>query len=225
MSPSQENPEPLPEPLPEAFPSPILTLTPNPSTTLHIRPFHPSDTLQVSRIANNTFISSCMRNTFPYPYTLQDAHNWIHIATTSFSDPVTKPTISDQPLHLDYAIVLNGRLIGDIGLKPLWDIESETFEIGYWLSEEAWGKGIMTLVLKEFITWTWEQFPAIRRLEAMTFSFNEASKRVLTKAGFVKEGVKREAVTKGDKVWDMVVFGLLRREWTTQVFNITSDEP
>ncbi|KAK4202234.1 acyl-CoA N-acyltransferase [Triangularia verruculosa] len=225
MASSQETPNSRLEPLPEALPSPILTLTPNASTTLHIRPFHPSDTPQVARVANNPLIASCMRNTFPYPYTLQDAQNWIKIATTSFTDPPTKPNISGRPLHLDYAVVLNSQVIGAIGLKPFWDIESDAFEVGYWLGEEAWGKGIMTLVLKEFINWTWEQFPTIRRLEAMTYSFNEGSKRVLTNAGFVKEGVKREAVRKGDKVWDMVIFGLLRREWTTQAFSIVSAEP
>ncbi|KAK0670723.1 acyl-CoA N-acyltransferase [Cercophora samala] len=217
MSPSQETPESLPK----TPPPPILTFTPKPHTTLQIRPFHPPDAPQVARVANSPRIASCMRNTFPHPYNLQDAQYWINLATTSFSHPATKPTKSGQPLLLAYAIILDGVLVGDIGLKPLWDIESETFEIGYWLGEQFWGAGIMTAVLKEFIAWTWEQFPTVRRLEAMVFDFNEGSKRVLTRAGFVQEGVKREAVRKGDKICDMIVFGLLRREWTTQTFSIS----
>ncbi|KAK0748100.1 acyl-CoA N-acyltransferase [Apiosordaria backusii] len=230
MSSSQDSPEPLSEPLPQRPahipPSPILTfpLPHDPTTTLTIRAWFPLDTLHLPPIASNPLISSRMRNTFPYPYTLQDAHNWVRHATTSFSDPLTKPTLSNQPLHLNYAILLNGELIGDIGLKPLFDIESETFEIGYWIAESAWGRGIMTAVVREFITWVWEQFPTVRRLEAQLFDFNEQSKRVLVKNGFVREGVRREAVVKAGKVWDMEVWGLLRREWTTQVFSISSAE-
>ncbi|VBB72257.1 Putative N-acetyltransferase [Podospora comata] len=209
--------------LPSTPPPPILTLIPKTHTTIEIRPFHIFDARPVARIANSPRIASCMRNTFPYPYTSKDANHWLLIATRSYSDPETKPTKSGKPLLLDYAIIVNGVLVGDIGLKPLWDVESDTFEIGYWLGEEFWGVGIMTAVLKEFIAWVWEQFPTVRRLEAMVFDFNEGSKKVLSRVGFVQEGVKREAVRKGDKIHDMVVFGLLRREWTTQVLSVSAE--
>jgi len=107
-------------------------------------------------------------------------------------------------------------LVGSIGIRPLGADETLTVEFGYWLGEEYWGRGIMSDAASGFARWVLENFPAdeVLRLEANVFSSNEASRRVVTKAGFVHEGTRRKA---GVKRWDggivdILMFGLLRED-------------
>ncbi|KAL4996878.1 acyl-CoA N-acyltransferase [Aspergillus recurvatus] len=144
-----------------------------------------------------------MRNAFPSPYNESDASSWITFAT------------SQNPPH-DFAICLasTNTVIGAIGIKPRTDIQHRSVELGYWVSEEYWGRGIASEAVEEFVRWVFgqEEFGHVVRLDAEVFDGNEGSKRVLEKAGFVSEGRKRCAVEKRGVVLDTFVYALIRED-------------
>ncbi|KAE8149082.1 hypothetical protein BDV25DRAFT_130644 [Aspergillus avenaceus] len=167
-------------------PSPILRLN-----TILIRPLYSGDTPSLTREANNLKISRWMRNQFPSPYTLADAQIWLTVAS---------PT--------DFAICRadDNVLIGGIGLKPREDIYYRSMEIGYWLGEGHWGKGIVTEALKAVTAWAFERHPSVLRIDAEVFQGNEGSRRVLEKAGYEFEGRKKWAVEKNGVVMDVMIY-------------------
>ncbi|KAL5333736.1 acyl-CoA N-acyltransferase [Aspergillus crustosus] len=177
---------------------PILTL---PKTSTQIRPFHTSSSeyATLAAAANNTSISKNMRNGFPSPYTIESSETWI-----SF--------VQSQSQTTDFAISLasTNELIGAIGLKPKPDVYYRSMELGYWISEEHWGKGIAGEAVPAFCEWVFGEFKNVLRIEAEVFDGNEGSRRVLEKAGFVAEGRKKWAVEKNGVVLDVWVYALLR---------------
>lgn len=191
--------------------TPILSL-PN----LTIRPLHPSDAPSLAHHGNDPEVSKQMRDTFPHPYHLADAH---HFITTLASQTTTNGVL------LHYAICLvapssflstsspsGAALIGCIGLKPLPDVEARGFELGYWLGREHWARGYATEAVRAFSRWAFETFPGLLRLEARVHEGNGGSEAVLCKAGYQREGVRRKAVWKGGRALDLVLFGMLRGE-------------
>ncbi|KAL4986231.1 acyl-CoA N-acyltransferase [Aspergillus falconensis] len=183
-------------------PTPILHL---PKSSTLIRPFTPitSDTQSLAHHANNPKIAQYMRNAFPSPYKESDASNWIAFAT------------SQHPTH-DFAICLasTNTVIGAIGLKPRTDIQHRSMELGYWVGEEYWGRGIGSEAVVQFVRWVFgqEEFGHLVRLDAEVFEGNEGSKRILEKAGFVCEGRRRSAVEKRGVVLDTFVYALIRED-------------
>lgn len=188
-------PQPQPTSLPN-LPAPIVTL-PN----CVIRAFHPRDAGQMAVAANSPDIAKYMRNTYPYPYTLDSANYWINFATSA------------SPM-INFAICSpDGRdFLGSIGLRPGADIECRTYEVGYWIAPAAWGRGLATEVLRGFSRWAFETFGEVLRLEGCVFATNEPSSKVLAKVGFVHEGTRRRAVWKNGEVLDLKIYGLLREE-------------
>jgi ribosomal-protein-alanine N-acetyltransferase len=85
-------------------------------------------------------------------------------------------------------------------------------ELGYWLSASAWGSGIATEACTAAVEFGFRELN-LARIYAQVLAGNRASQRVLEKLGMVTEGVKRAHVRKGDKLLDVVFYGLLRDEW------------
>lgn len=195
--------EPQPQPTPLPIPTPILTL-PN----CVIRAYHPQDAEDMAVAANSPDIARYMRNTFPSPYTLDSARQWIEIATTTTGAP------SPGSPTLNYGIYSpdGRRCLGGIGMRPCRDVECRTYEVGYWIAPAAWGRGMATAALTLFSRWAFETFPEVLRLEAQVFGNNDRSCRVLTKVGFAHEGTRRRAVWKNGEVLDLKIYGLLREE-------------
>jgi RimJ/RimL family protein N-acetyltransferase len=161
-----------------------------------IRPFTEEDVESLAKAANNPKIARWTRNRFPHPYTTDDAKEWISMANSA------SPVLNFAICKLDSPSV-----IGGIGLKTLDDIYYRTMEIGYWLSEDVWGQGIATEVVTAFSDWAFARFdPLLLRLEAETFDGNEASGRVLAKAGFAFEGRHKMAAEKWGKVMDTLTY-------------------
>ncbi|XDG01419.1 hypothetical protein ABKA04_001034 [Annulohypoxylon sp. FPYF3050] len=180
---------------PQSEPTPIVK-----TDKCYIRAYIPSDAEATSVAANHPEISQYMRNRFPYPYTMEHAKFWVDHAAKG--DPM-----------VNYAIFApDGAFAGAIGLMPRDDTEYRTWEIGYWISMDYWGKGIATSALKGFSVWAFKQFPDLLRLEAQVFEGNDASMKVLEKVGYTKEGVRRRAICKKDKIMDQHVYGLLKEE-------------
>lgn len=154
--------------------------------------------------ANSPDIARYMRNTFPSPYTLDSARQMIELASA--------PASGSPRLHFGI-FSPDGQLhLGGIGLKPGRDVECRTYEVGYWITPAAWGRGLATAALTAFSRWVFETFPEVLRLAACVYGNNDRSCRVLVKVGFVHEGTRRRAVWKNGEVLDLKEYGLLREE-------------
>lgn len=164
-----------------------------------VRAYKESDTESLAKAADNPKIARCLRNTFPNPYTITDAKKWISIANTP-------PTLDFAICSPDSSIV-----IGGIGLKARDDIHHRTMEIGYWICEEYWYRGIATEVVSAFSKWAFENFEHLMRLEAEVFEENMASCRVLEKSGFEFEGRQRAAIEKMGIVMDAFIYAKIRQ--------------
>jgi RimJ/RimL family protein N-acetyltransferase len=104
---------------------------------------------------------------------------------------------------------VGGAVAGGIGYT-LGAYEARlTATIGYWLAEPFWGRGIATAALEHLTQYAFEAH-ALRRISSVVMSPNIASMRVLEKAGYVREGVMRNAVVKRGEVYDLVLFALVR---------------
>lgn len=137
-----------------------------------------------------------MKDRFPHPYTLDDAARWIRHAATS--DPETH-----------FAIVVGGEAAGGIGIDLQTDVFHRCAEIGYWLGEAFWGRGIATEAVRAVTQWAFSRF-GICRVEAVVFAWNPASMRVLEKAGYVCEGRQRKRVTKDGETTDLLLYAVVR---------------
>lgn len=163
----------------------------------HLRPFKDSDKDDLVRIANNKKIAQFLTNKFPHPYTKQDAINWLKLCKTKRGE-------------IRFAIATETELIGGFGLLPCSDIHAQTMGLGYWLSEDYWGKGIVTQVVARMVEYIFEIYPDIVRLEALVYEGNEGSKRVLEKNGFTCEGCLRKNITKYDKIYDAFIYARIK---------------
>jgi len=161
-----------------------------------IRAWQKNDAESLAENANNIRIWNNVRNFFPYPYTKKDAKAFI------------KEALKKKRCE-DFAIVVENRAVGGIGFVPGYDIERLNGEIGYWISEDFWNKGIMTNVLKDTVDFIFRNTEIIR-LFTLVFEFNEGSMRVLEKAGFKKVAILKKAAIKNHKIINMHYFELLK---------------
>ncbi|OJD34676.1 glycosyltransferase family 25 protein [Diplodia corticola] len=117
------------------------------------------------------------------------------------------------PATIHYAICIGDECVGGIGVKPGVGEHARSAELGYWLGEAAWGRGIMTEAAAAYADWVFETVPRLERLGGCVYSGNVGSVRVLEKIGFRREGSLRRSVWKGGVWRDLDLFGLLRDEW------------
>ena len=164
-----------------------------------IRSFHKNDIESIVRYGNNRNVSIHLRDTFPYPYRRSDAQAWLKFVAT-------------QSPEANFALASQEELVGGIGLRLLGDVDCVSAELGYWLGEPFWGKGIATEAVKHFLPFCFREFE-IARIYAEVFSGNEASIRVLEKCGFEAEGIMRQAVVKDGVLKDKFVLALRREDF------------
>jgi RimJ/RimL family protein N-acetyltransferase len=161
-----------------------------------LRPWQPGDEPSLVRHANNPRISRHLRDAFPYPYTLADAHWWIQHATAA-------------PPNISLAIVVDHQAVGGIGLILKDDIYRRSAEIGYWLGEQFHGRGIMTEAVRTLTRQAFASYD-LSRIYAGVFETNPASMRVLEKAGYQFEARLRQAITKHGRTFDELVYAIVR---------------
>ncbi|KAK2015932.1 acetyltransferase [Colletotrichum eremochloae] len=179
------------------LPATILTLQ-----KCLVRPYHPTDAPSLSRAANSKTVAAYLRNRFPHPYTLSDAEAWIDM--------------NQAPPILNWAIVRpsSGAVMGSIGLVAGQDVYSRGYELGYWIGEEFWGRGVMSELVPAFVRWVFADMSVgsgggVERVWAGVFSENAASRKVLEKSGFVFEGRLRRAVVKNGVCMDELVYSII----------------
>lgn len=163
---------------------------------LILRPWRKEDCKTLPSLANNRKIWENVRDLFPHPYTLDDATRWIQFS-------------AENPLHHNFAVTFEDRLIGAIGLHLLSDVYRRTAEIGYWLGEPYWGKGFTTEAVKKVTEWAFNTFE-LGRIQAGIFEGNQASMRVLEKAGYHLEAHLKKALTKDGKTFDEFLYVILK---------------
>jgi RimJ/RimL family protein N-acetyltransferase len=161
-----------------------------------LREWRRGDEPSLVRHANNRNIWLNVRDTFPHPYTRSDALDWVRLA-------------SSEGLNLVFAIDIDGFAVGAVGLRPGEDINRLSTEIGYWLGEEFWGRGIATEALAAVTEYAFQKL-GMARVYAEVFEWNAASMRVLEKCGFEREGVLHKAAIKDRKLIDQIVYAKLR---------------
>ena len=161
-----------------------------------LRRWRVGDEASLARHANNRNVSRNLRDIFPYPYTAADATAWIE-------------RVKDESPTLNFAIDVDGSAVGGISIRLGEDVYRRSAEIGYWLGEPFWGRGIASEALRAVTDHAFATFDVIR-LEAGVFGWNPASARVLEKAGYTLEGRLRQAVMKDGRLTDRLLYGLLR---------------
>lgn len=154
----------------------------------------------ISIFAANQNIAAHLRNVFPYPYTRQDAKEYI----CSCMQQEGKGQICR-------AIVVNDKAVGSIGIFMGQDVYEKSAEIGYWLAEPYWGKGIMTQAVKQMCKKAFLTFDLVR-IQAAVFANNPASCHVLEKAGFHQEGILRSSVYKWGQLMDSILYALVKEK-------------
>lgn len=160
----------------------------------HLRPFLHSDAPSLALHANNPAIADNLTNAFPHPYTLSDAEQFI-------------ARVSAQSPTQVFCIEVDGEAAGGIGLFPQADIMCKNAELGYWLSQDHWGKGIITAAIRQMVDYgfrTWD----ISRIFARPFGSNTASQRVLEKAGFILEARLEKTIFKNGREEDECIYAV-----------------
>jgi [ribosomal protein S5]-alanine N-acetyltransferase len=173
-----------------------------------LRPWREGDEESLAQHASNRRIWNNVRDFFPYPYTIRDANAWVR-SNKAYSQPN------------NFAIEVDGQAIGNVGFTVKDDIYRYNAEIGYWLGEAYWGRGIVSEVLPVIIRYIFQNFQ-VNRLFACVLEGNFPSMRVLEKAGFRPEAVHRKATVKNNQYLDEHIFALLREEYMAQASIPTS---
>ncbi|MCC6372129.1 MAG: GNAT family N-acetyltransferase [Bacteroidia bacterium] len=153
-----------------------------------LRALRKEDAHELALQANNKKIWDNLRNYMPYPYTEKDAEFFIEL------------TAKEEP-RVTFAIEFEGNLCGIVGLLPQKDVYIKTAEIGYWIGEAYWGKGIATVALSLLTQHALNTLDFVR-LHTGVFEHNVASMRVLEKCGYEKDGVFKKCVLKNGKIID-----------------------
>jgi RimJ/RimL family protein N-acetyltransferase len=164
-----------------------------------LRSWKDDDVESLSRYANNRKVWRNLRDSFPFPYTLEEAEDWVDIA-------------SSQEPETNFAIVVDDRAVGGIGLEMQDDVFRKSAEMGYWLAEPMWGRGIVTEAVVALTSWGFENI-YLERIYAGVFSWNPGSMRVLEKAGYVREATHRNAIFKEGNVLDEIIYATWPDHW------------
>jgi [ribosomal protein S5]-alanine N-acetyltransferase len=155
---------------------------------ISLRQLQPADKPILAQLANNKKIWDNLRDYIPFPYTENDAEYFIQL------------TRQENPA-VTFGIEYNTRLCGVIGLVPQKDVYRKSAEIGYWIGEPYWQKGIATVAVKLITRYGFNDLELIRIFTSV-FEYNPASMKVLEKNGYIKEAVSQKAVVKNGEVWN-----------------------
>lgn len=165
-----------------------------------IRKWLLSDASDLSAALSNKKIQDNLRDGLPYPYTEQDGKDYISAMLSA-----------NENNTFAFAITIDDKVIGSIGVFRQENIHRLSAELGYYIAEEYWGKGIMTEAVKQICEYVFDKSDIVR-IYAEPFAYNFASCRVLEKSGFQYEGTLRKNAIKNNKLVDMKMYSLLKAE-------------
>jgi RimJ/RimL family protein N-acetyltransferase len=151
-------------------------------------------------IINNKKLLDNLRDEIPFPYTEKDAKEFISTTLSAKKDS-----------QYTFAITYDDKVIGCISVFRKDNVHRLTAELGYYIAEPYWNKGIMTKAVKQICTYIFENTDIIR-IFAEPYAFNQASHRVLEKAGFQLEGTMRQNAIKNGHPVDMKLYAILKKQ-------------
>jgi ribosomal-protein-alanine N-acetyltransferase len=163
--------------------------------TCAVRSWRTSDAESLLRHANNRNIWLNLRDAFPHPYTKHDARAYIR-------------SVRDRSPETTFAIAVDDEAVGSIGFVLRTDVERVSAEIGYWLAEPFWGRGITSEALAALTRYAIDTH-RLTRIYALPFAWNLASCRVLEKAGYVLEARLRRSAIKDGQVTDQMQYAYI----------------
>lgn len=163
-----------------------------------IREWKVSDADALSAVLNNKNIIDNLRDGLPFPYTKSDALFYINTCINA-----------DKNAQFCFAIVYNDKVVGSIGIFRQGNMHYKTAELGYYIGENFWNKGIATAAVKQACDFVFENTDIIR-IYAEPFARNAASCKVLEKAGFECEGTLRANAVKNGVVEDMKMYAKIK---------------
>lgn len=166
-----------------------------------LRKWRLSDAKDLATALNNEKILNNLRDGLPFPYTEKDA-----------ADYITAMLSADENNTFAYAVTVDDRAVGSIGAFRQSNIHCKTAELGYYLAEEYWGKGIMTDAIRQISSLVFDTTD-ILRIYAEPFACNIGSRRALEKAGFTYEGTMKYNAVKNGKVLDMTMYALTKEPY------------
>lgn len=162
-----------------------------------LRAWRRDDLEPLLRHADDPLIARGLSDRFPYPYTREDGERFLAGEVVDLRHPA-------------FAIEVDGEACGGIAARPGQGERRHSAELGYWLGQRLWNRGLMTRIVATYVPWLMQTL-ALHRVQATVLDTNPASARVLLKNGFVEEGVQRCAVVKQGEVHDLRVFAKVRR--------------
>ena len=157
-----------------------------------------SDAGNLAQMLNNQNILNNLRDGLAYPYTEKDAEEYIEAMLSS-----------DRTKTFAFAITVNDKVVGSIGVFRCDNIHFRTAEMGYYIGEPYWGKGLGTSAVKQVCSYIFQNTDIIR-IFAEPFAYNTASCRILEKAGFQFEGILRSNAVKNGKIIDMKMYSRIK---------------
>jgi RimJ/RimL family protein N-acetyltransferase len=164
-----------------------------------LRPWARGDSSSLVRHANNINVAKHLRDRFPNPYTRADAAAFLAHCIAS-----------DMPTSL--AIEVDGQAVGSVGFVRGTDVERFSAEVGYWLGEDYWGRGIVTEALLLLTRYLFDEV-GLLRLYALPLADNTASIRVLEKAGYAQDAVLRSSCVKYGVPRDQFLYSRVSTSW------------
>ena len=167
---------------------------------VNIRKWELADAKDLATAISNKKVQDNLRDGLPYPYTEQDGKEFISAMLAA-----------DENDTFAFAITADEKVVGSIGAFRQTNIHNKTAELGYYIAEEYWGKGIMTEAVNQLCDYIFTHTDIIR-IYAEPFAYNVGSCRVLEKAGFQYEGTLRSNAVKNGKLLDMKMYARLRKE-------------
>jgi [ribosomal protein S5]-alanine N-acetyltransferase len=178
-----------------------LHLEPGPCV---LRPWREDDAASLVRHANSRAVWQNLRDEFPHPYTAVHAAQFL--SRTARADP---------PAH--FAMVVDGEAVGGIGYDVREDAQRNGAELGYWLHESHWGRGIATAAVRAVTELVFSVHANVHRIYALSFVWNAASARVLEKAGYTLERTIHQGAVKEGRASDQLLYAVVRQEWENRL--------
>ena len=166
-----------------------------------IRPWKLSDAADLADAMNNLKVQDNLRDGIPWPYTEKDALSYL-----------SGIMVSDKDSEYAFAITYDGKVIGSIAVSRLTNVHKLTAEMGYFIAEPFWGRGITTEAVGQVCAYVFDHSD-ILRIFAEPYDYNIASCRVLEKSCFRLEGVLRQNAIKNGRILDMRMYSMLKSEF------------
>ncbi|ORX84866.1 acetyltransferase, GNAT family [Anaeromyces robustus] len=163
-----------------------------------LREWKIDDKTDLAETLNNKNVLKNLSDAIPCPYTEKDAENYIQSMISA-----------DKNDTIAFAIIVDNKVIGSIGVFRGNNIHRKTGELGYYIGEKYWGKGYMTSAVKQICQYVFEHTDIVR-IFAQPYSYNKGSCRVLEKSGFTYEGILKKNAFRAGEILDTKIYGLVK---------------